>query len=134
MKLAETKDGAIIEIYVNPNSQKFEVLLEGDEVVVRCTEEPVRGKVNKELLKALSKFFHANVELVSGATSRQKRLLIKDIGKSEVERLLRKEGEELKDLFREIDEQYEGKKKLGEKEILDEIQAYRREKRAKQGA
>jgi AbrB family looped-hinge helix DNA binding protein len=43
-------------------------------------------------------------------------------------------GEELKDLLREIDEQYEGKKKPSEKEILEEIQAYRREKRTKQGA
>jgi len=43
-------------------------------------------------------------------------------------------GEELKDLFREIDEQNKGKKKPTEKEILEEIQAYRREKRANQGA
>jgi len=43
-------------------------------------------------------------------------------------------GEELKDLFREIDEQNQGKTKPAEKEILEEIQAYRREKRAKQGA
>ena len=43
-------------------------------------------------------------------------------------------GEELKDLFREIDEQNQGKTKPAEKEILEEIHAYRREKRAKQGA
>ena len=43
-------------------------------------------------------------------------------------------GEELKDLFREIDEQNQGKTKPTEKEILEEIQACRREKRAKQGA
>ena len=90
MKISETKKGAIIEVFVKPKSAKFEVLLEGDEVVVRCTEEPVKGKVNKELLKALSKFFHTNVELFSGATSRQKRLLLKGIEKSDVERLLRK--------------------------------------------
>jgi AbrB family looped-hinge helix DNA binding protein len=42
-------------------------------------------------------------------------------------------GEELKELFREIDEQNKGKKKPTEKEILNEIQAYRREKQAKQG-
>jgi uncharacterized protein (TIGR00251 family) len=89
MNLKETKDGTVIEVFVKPKSAKFEVLLEGDEVVVRCTEEPVKGKVNKELLKALSKFFHTNVELVSGATSRQKRLLLKDIEKSEMERILR---------------------------------------------
>ena len=134
MKISETKNGTIIEVFVKPKSAKFEVLLEGDEVVVRCTEEPVKGKVNKELLKALSKFFHTNVELISGATSRQKRLLLKGIEKSEVERLLRKEGKEPKDLFREIDEQNKGKKKPSEKEILEEIQAYRREKRAEQGA
>ena len=39
-------------------------------------------------------------------------------------------GEELKALFREIDEQNKGKRKPTEKEILEEIQAYRREKRA----
>ena len=97
MKITETKDGTIIEVFVKPKSQKFEVVLEGHEVVVRCTEEPVKGKVNKELLKALSKFFHTNVELVSGATSRQKRLLLKGMAKSEVERLLIKEGKEPKD-------------------------------------
>jgi uncharacterized protein (TIGR00251 family) len=88
MKITETKDGAIIEVCVKPKSDRFEVLLEGDEVVVRCTEEPVKGKVNKELLKALSKFFHTNVELVSGATSRQKRLLLKGMAKSEIEKFL----------------------------------------------
>jgi len=134
MKLTETRDGTILEVYVKPNSQKFEVALEGDEVVVRCTEEPVKGKVNKELIKEISKFFHANVELVSGATSKQKWLLVKNIGKREVQRLLHKESEELSDLFKEIDKQLKGKKKLSEKEILKEIQAYRGEKRAKQGA
>ena len=96
MKLVETKEGTIIEIFVKPKSAKFEVLLEGDEIIVRCNEEPVKGKVNKELLKALSKFFHTNVELVSGATSKQKRLLLKGMAKSEVERLLRKEGKSQK--------------------------------------
>ncbi|NWG09881.1 MAG: AbrB/MazE/SpoVT family DNA-binding domain-containing protein [Nitrososphaerales archaeon] len=43
-------------------------------------------------------------------------------------------GEELRSLFKEIDEKYEGKKRPTEKEILEEIQAYRREKRAEQGA
>ena len=88
MKISETKDGVVIEVFVKPKSERFEVFLEGDEVIVRCTEEPVKGKVNKELLKALSKFFHTSVELVSGATSRQKRLLIRKLSKSEVELLL----------------------------------------------
>ena len=43
-------------------------------------------------------------------------------------------GDELKALFREIDERYKGKKRPTEREILAEIQAYRKEKRSAQGA
>ena len=92
MKISETKDGTVIEVFVKPNSQKFEVVVEDDEIVVRCTEEPVKGKVNKEIIKELSKLFHSRVEIASGAASRQKRLLIKGIEKKEIERLLHMEN------------------------------------------
>jgi uncharacterized protein len=88
MKLTETKDGTIIEIFVKPNSPKFEVAVEGEEIVIRCTEEPVKGKVNKELIKELTKLFHTKIGLVSGSVSRKKLLLIKDTTKNEVEYLL----------------------------------------------
>jgi uncharacterized protein (TIGR00251 family) len=91
MKLTETKDGVVIEVFVKPNSQKFGVTVEGDEIVVRCTEEPVKGKVNKELIKELTKLFCTQIELVSGATSKQKKLLIKNVEEKEVERILQKE-------------------------------------------
>ena len=94
MKTIESKNGIIIEVFVKPKSPKFEIFLEEDELIVRCTEEPFKGKVNKELLKALARFFHTNVELVSGATSKQKRLLLRNIEKSEVERLLCKVSSE----------------------------------------
>ena len=40
---------------------------------------------------------------------------------------------DLKELFKEIDEQNKGKNKPTEEEILEEIQAYRLQKRARQG-
>jgi len=89
MKLTETKDGTVIEVFVKPNQPKFKIAIDGDEVIVSSTEEPVKGKVNKELIKELSKFFHTEVDLVSGLTSRQKRLLIRGVEKDEVESLLR---------------------------------------------
>ena len=89
MKISETKDGAIIEVSVKPNSAKFDVIIDGDEILVLCTEKPVKGRVNKELMKELSKLFHHKVEIVSGFTSKQKRLLIEGIGIGEVEHLLR---------------------------------------------
>jgi uncharacterized protein len=88
MKLTETKEGTVIEVYVKPGSQKFEVTVEGDEVVVRCTEEPEKGKANREIVKHLAKLFHAPVDLVSGTTSRQKRLLLHGLTKSETEKAL----------------------------------------------
>jgi uncharacterized protein (TIGR00251 family) len=94
MKIAESKNGIIIEVLVKPKSPKFEILLEEDELIVRCTEEPFKGKVNKELLKTLVRFFHTNVEIVSGAASKQKKLLLRNIEKSEVERLLYKVSSE----------------------------------------
>jgi len=91
MKIIETKDGTVIEVFVKPNQPKFDIKIDGDEIVVFSTQEPVKGKVNKEIIKELTKRFHTKVELVSGSTSRQKQLLIKGLKKSEVELLFGKD-------------------------------------------
>ena len=88
MKVQETKQGMILDVFVKPRSKEFKIMVEEDKIVVFCKEKPVKGKVNKELVKELSRLFHRKVELVSGFTSNQKRLLIKDAEKSEVERVL----------------------------------------------
>ena len=88
MSINETKDGVIITVFVKPNSPKFHIKIDGDEIVIHCTEEPVKGKVNKEIVKELSKLLHAKVELASGATSRQKQLFVQGIGKQQAEQLL----------------------------------------------
>lgn len=88
MRLTETKNGTVIEVFVKPNQPKFNVKIDSDEIIVFCTEEPVKGKVNKEVVRELSRFFHAEIEMVSGLTSKQKRLLIKNMSKSNVESLL----------------------------------------------
>jgi uncharacterized protein (TIGR00251 family) len=88
MKLQETAEGVILELYVKPKSKVFQLKIEGDELVVSCREAPVKGKVNREVLKQLSRLFNRQVELVSGFTSRQKRFLVSDIGAEEVNRIL----------------------------------------------
>ena len=88
MKIVETKEGSILEVFVKPSSKAFKIVFEGNEIVVYCLEEPVKGKVNRELVKELSRLFHKKVELVSGFSSRQKRLLVNSVGKSEMERIL----------------------------------------------
>jgi uncharacterized protein (TIGR00251 family) len=85
MKIVETKQGCIVDISVKPSSREFRVELEADEIVVRSTKEPVGGKVNKELINELSRFFKRQVELVSGFASKEKKLLVKGARKSEIE-------------------------------------------------
>jgi uncharacterized protein (TIGR00251 family) len=88
MRLQETAQGVVLDVHVKPNSKQFRVEMDGDELVVSCREAPVKGKVNKELLKQLSRLFGHKVELVSGSTSREKRLLVADIKAEEVSRIV----------------------------------------------
>ena len=50
MKLVETKGGTVFKVFVKPNQPKFKVTLEGEEVIVFSTQEPIRNKVNKEII------------------------------------------------------------------------------------
>jgi uncharacterized protein (TIGR00251 family) len=90
MSVKETKDGVFISIFVKPNSPKFRIEFENGEIVVYATEVPERGKVNKEIIKELSKFFGAKVELASGATSKEKQFFLIGLTKQQVERSLSK--------------------------------------------
>jgi uncharacterized protein (TIGR00251 family) len=88
MKIRETEKGLVLDVYVKPRSKEFKIMVEGDEIVVHCSEDPVGGRVNRELMKELSRLFGKRVELVSGSSSRQKRLLVKGAVKSDVECVL----------------------------------------------
>jgi uncharacterized protein len=88
MDITETKEGSIIEVFVKPKSREFKITVEADEIVVFCTEEPVEGRVNKELVKGLSRLLKKRVELVSGFASKKKHLLIRNMNKNEVEKVL----------------------------------------------
>ena len=88
MKLQATSQGVILNVHVKPNSKEFQLELEEDMLLVSCREAPLKGKVNKELLKQLSRFFGRKVELVAGSTSRQKKILVSKITREEVNKIL----------------------------------------------
>jgi len=88
MKLWKTAQGIVLDVYVKPNSKKFQIKTEEDKLVVFCRETPVKGRVNRELLKELSRLFKRRVEIVSGFSSRQKKILVRDIEAKEVEQIL----------------------------------------------
>lgn len=87
MKLQKVTQGVIVDVFVKPNSKRFQLKMEENELVALCSQAPVKGKVNKELLKQLSRFFGHKVELVSGFTSRQKRFLVNEIEPEQVEQM-----------------------------------------------
>ncbi len=87
MKVQETAQGTVIEIYVKPNSKQFQLEIEDNKFVVYCRERPIKGKVNKELVKGLTRIFKKKIEILSGLTSRQKRILIRDADGEEVRKI-----------------------------------------------
>ena len=89
MSIRETKDGVSITIFVKPNSPIFKIEFDGTEIVVYSTEEPIKGKVNKEIIKEFTKLFHSKVELASGIASKEKQLFVKGMEKQQVEWLLK---------------------------------------------
>jgi len=89
MKLLQVPQGTILEIRVKPRSREFRMKL-NDELVIFCRETPVKGRVNKELVKQLSRLFKKKVEIISGVTSKQKKVLVRDAEVKEVEKLLKR--------------------------------------------
>ncbi|HYB68233.1 MAG TPA: DUF167 domain-containing protein [Candidatus Acidoferrales bacterium] len=87
MKMLKTDRGVVLDLYVKPDSREFKIEVEDDELVVYCRESPVKGKVDRELIKELSRVFKRKVELISGFTSRQKKILIRDISLEEADRI-----------------------------------------------
>lgn len=90
MKLQKVSNGVIVEVFVKPNSRQFQLKNEGNELIVFCRESPVKGRVNKELIKELSRIFKGRVDIVAGFTSRHKKVLIKGISAGGAEAILSK--------------------------------------------
>jgi uncharacterized protein (TIGR00251 family) len=84
MKLLKTDHGVVLNVYVKPDSRDFKIEVEDDELVVCCREAPLKGKVNKELVKELSRLFKKRTAVIAGFTSKQKRILVMDISLEEV--------------------------------------------------
>ena len=88
MELLKTDRGVVLNVYVKPDSREFKIEIEDEGLVVHCRESPVKGKVNRELTKELSRIFKRKVDITSGFTSKQKKVMIEDSSLEEVKRVL----------------------------------------------
>ena len=94
MDIKKTKDGIIISIKVIPKSSIDKIVgWENTNLKIKLKAVPEKGKANAYLIKFLAKklsIVASNIELVSGETSRIKKILIKGVSLEEVNHLLEK--------------------------------------------
>lgn len=79
--ITERDGGFLLRVHVQPRASKSEIAgLHGDAVKVRLRAPPVDGAANEELIRFIAELLDVrrdDVSLVSGATSRSKRLFVR---------------------------------------------------------
>jgi hypothetical protein len=73
-------DALVLDLHVQPGAKRTEAAgRHGDRMKIRLAAPPVDGAANDELVRFVAEAFGVpkrNVEIVSGATSRQKRVRV----------------------------------------------------------
>ncbi len=88
--ISEHAEGCLLPVRAQPGARKAGLLGEqGGALKVAVSAPPEDGRANKALAEALRDLLgvkRSQVELLSGATSRDKRFLIRGVSKAELER------------------------------------------------
>lgn len=81
ISIADNPKGLVFKVFVQPRSSKNLVVGEhGDALKVKITAPPVEGEANKLCLAVIAKSLKvpkSSLEILSGHTSRSKRVLLK---------------------------------------------------------
>lgn len=92
IKLREKEGGIVVSVKIQPNSSKDRVIGEyADRIKIAVTVAPEKGKANKAVIKIFSKWLgvrNSDIQIISGETSRDKELFIKNMTKEDLYRLV----------------------------------------------
>ena len=93
LDIREDKSGAAtLEIRVIPRSSRSEIVgLQGGGLKIKLRSAPVEGAANDELIKLLSKEFNisrSDIEIITGQTSKHKRIRITGITSARINAIL----------------------------------------------
>jgi uncharacterized protein (TIGR00251 family) len=92
LQIKKGKHGCTFFVHVQPRSSRDQVTgLYGDALKIRLTAPPVAGKANQALQKFLAKKLAtspANIEILTGHTSHQKRVRVAGISPDTIRALL----------------------------------------------
>ena len=87
--LRESKKGLTFDIHVIPHASRVEIVgVQEGALKIKVTVPPVEGAANEACIKLLAKELglkRSQMEIASGAKSRKKTIMVKDISKVELE-------------------------------------------------
>ncbi len=92
IKTREMEDGIVVSVKVQPNSSKDRVVGEyADQIKIAVTVAPEKGKANKAVIKLFAKWLgikSSDIQIISGETSRDKEVFVKNITEEDVYKLI----------------------------------------------
>ncbi len=92
IKIREIEDGIVVSVKVQPNSSNDRVIGEyADQIKIAVTVAPEKGKANKAVIKLVAKWLgikNSDIQIISGETSRDKELFIRNITEEDLYRLV----------------------------------------------
>jgi len=93
MKFVEKEGAVIFDVRVVPRASKSEIIGEHDGALkVRIASPPVDGAANLELIRVLAKKLGVSrndIEIISGGTSKNKRIRVTNLSQSKLEELIK---------------------------------------------
>jgi len=88
----KVEGGVVVSVKVQPNASKDRVVGEhADQIKIAVTVAPEKGKANKAVIKILSKSLgvkSSDIQIVSGETSRDKKVFIRNINEEDINRVI----------------------------------------------
>ncbi len=93
LRAGESKPSeAVLAVRIQPRASKDEIIVQSDgSLKIRLTAPPVDGAANEALIACLAKVLRVSrsqIEILSGHTSREKRIRIAGMGEGEARRVL----------------------------------------------
>ncbi|MFQ5753654.1 MAG: DUF167 domain-containing protein [bacterium] len=86
------EDGIVVSVKVQTNSSKERLVGKyADRIKVAVTVAPEKGKANKAVIKIFAKWLgvkNSDIQIISGETSRDKELFIRNITEDDLHRLV----------------------------------------------
>jgi uncharacterized protein (TIGR00251 family) len=83
VNIREVEGGVVVSVKVQPNASKDRIIGEyAGQIKIAVTVAPEKGKANKAVIKVLSKWLgvkSSDIQIVSGETSREKKVFIENI-------------------------------------------------------